>query len=92
MKLTASQLQIIAEKVLDHWKKNNMIHFKADEKKVLARMVELLKQDYQKEIDLEKDVQKMMDELERQHQGEFQKYKMYPMLKQKLAKERKVIL
>lgn len=92
MKLTASQIQAVAEKVLDQWKKNHIIEFKDDEKKVLARMVEILKMDYQKELDLEKEVQGMIEELERTHQGEFQKYKMYPILKQKLAKERKVIL
>ena len=41
---------------------------------------------------IEKEVNKMLDQLERSHSGEFQRYKMYPILKQKLAKERKIIL
>ena len=92
MKLTQIQLESIAQKVLDHWKQNNLIQFKTEEKKVFARMVESIRADYQKELDLEKLVNKMLDDLEQSNAGEFQRYKMYPMLKQKLAKERKVIL
>ena len=92
MKLTASQIQSLAEKVLDSWKKSNVIEFKTDEKKVLARMIEVLKQDLQKEFDLDREVNQMLDGLERNHQGEFERYKMYPLLKKKLAKDKKVIL
>lgn len=96
MKLSSGQLQSltekVAEKVLDHWKKQNLITFKADEKKVVTRMAEVLKQDLQKEYDLEREVHKMLDDLENSHRGEFQRSKMYPILKKKLAKEKKVIL
>ena len=86
MKLTASQIQSLAEKVLDSWKKNNVIEFKTDEKKVLARMIDALKQDLQKEIDLDREVHQMLDNLERAHQGEFERYKMYPLLKRNWRK------
>ena len=92
MKMTATQLETIAQKVLNQWKQDNLIHFKVDEKKVFNRMVEILKQDYQKELDLEKDVIKMLDQLEKSNPGEFQRYKMYPLIKKQLAKDKKVIL
>jgi len=92
MKLTTSQLQIIATKVFELWKKNHVVVFKEDEKKVLSRMIETLKADYQKELDLEADVNKMLDQLERTNPGEFQRFKMYPLIKKQLAKEKKVIL
>lgn len=92
MKLTSLQIQKLAEKVFDHLKKHNVITFKEDEKQVLARAIEIIKADYQREADLEKDVNAMLDQLERTNSGEFQRYKMYPMLKQKMAKERKIIL
>jgi hypothetical protein len=96
VKLSSGQLQSltekVAEKVLDHWKKQNLVTFKEDEKKVFARMTEVLRQDLQKESDLEREVHRMLDELENTHRGEFQRSKMYPILKKKLAKERKVIL
>jgi hypothetical protein len=92
MKLSPLQMQKLVEKVFEHWKKNNVVVFKEDEKKVFARALEAVKEDYQKEAQLDSDVNKMLDQLERTNQGEFQRYKMYPILKQKLAKERKMVL
>jgi len=92
MKLTPLQIQKLVEKVFEAWKKQNIVVFKEDEKKVFARALEAVKEDYQKEADLEKDVNAMMDQLERSNPGEFQRYKMFPILKQKLAKERKIVL
>jgi hypothetical protein len=92
MKLTTPQLQSIASKVLEAWKKQNIVVFKDDEKKVLNRMVETIKADYQKELDLDIDVNKMLDQLEKTNSGEFQRYKMYPLVRKQLAKERKIIL
>ena len=51
-----------------------------------------LKAEIQKESDLDREVNQMLDQLERTNAGEFQRFKMYPILKQKLAKEKKVIL
>lgn len=92
MKLSAQQIQVLAEKILNQWKKQNLIVFKEDEKKVLARMIEILKEDYDREAALDKEVNEMLDQLEISNPGEFQRFKMFPILKQKLAKERKVIL
>ena len=92
MRLSQNQLQRIAELVLQKWKKDQVVNFKVDEKQVLARAVKALADDYQKELDLDRDVNKMLDQLERSNSGEFQRFKMYPLLKQKLAKEKKVIL
>lgn len=92
MKLTPLQMQKLVEKVFEAWKKQNMVTFKVDEKKVFERALNAVKDEYQKEADLDREVNKMLDELERTHGGEFQRFKMYPILKQKLAKERKVVL
>lgn len=92
MKLTPLQMQKLVEKIFEHWKKNNVITFKEDEKKVMARALESIKAEYDKESALDLEVNKMLDQLERSNPGEFQRYKMYPILKQKLAKERKVVL
>lgn len=92
MKLTPLQMQKLVEKIFEHWKTQNVIVFKEDEKKVLARAIEAVKQEYQKEADLDHEVNRMLDQLERTNSGEFERYKMYPILKKKLAKERKMIL
>lgn len=92
MKLTPLQIQKLAEKVLKFWKEHNLIEMKVDESQVLAAMVAELKNDYEREALLERDVNKMLEQLEKSHQGQFERYKMYPLLKQKMAKERKIIL
>lgn len=92
MKLTSQQIQVLAEKILAQWKKQNLVVFKDDEKNVLARVVEIIKEDYDREAALDRDVNEMLDQLEKSNPGEFQRFKMFPILKQKLAKERKVIL
>jgi hypothetical protein len=92
MKLTPLQMQKLVEKVFDALKAQNIIQFKEDEKKVFARAIDAVKAEYQIEADLDREVNQMLDQLERTHGGEFQRYKMYPILKQKLAKEKKIIL
>ena len=92
MKLTPLQIQKVAEKVLHLWKDHNLVTFKVDEKKVLERIIAAIREDYEREANLEKEVHKMLDQLEKSHSGQFERYKMYPLLKQKLAKERKIVL
>jgi hypothetical protein len=68
------------------------VTFKDKEEKVFARGVALVVQEYEREKELDAEVHKMMDELERQNPGGFQRYKMFPMLKKRLAKEKGIIL
>ena len=92
MKLTTSQIQRLSEKILKQWKAQNLITFKVDEKIVLKTIVDVITLNLKKEEQLDQDVKNLMDQMEREHEGQFQRHKMFPMLKQKLAKERKFIL
>ena len=92
MKLTPLQIQKLAEKVLQAWKSQNVSEYKVDDHVVMERAVAAIKAEYEKEAELEREVHKMLDQLEKSHSGEFERYKMFPLLKQKLAKEKKVIL
>lgn len=91
MKLTASQIQRLSEKILKEWKNNNLITFKVEETKVLQAMKEAINLELQAEMSIEKEVHALMDHMEREGQ-EFQRGKMFSLLKNKLAKEKKVIL
>lgn len=91
MKLTASQIQRLSEKILKEWKSQNLITLKVEEKKVLQAMTDAINEELMKEIVLEKEVHALMDSMEREGQ-EFQRGKMFSLLKQKLAKEKKVVL
>lgn len=92
MKLTTSQIQRLAEKVLHQWKIQNLITLKVDEKVVMKTIVDCITEEIKKEDNLDREIMGMIDELQRQHGSEFQRHKMFPILKQKLAKERKMIL
>lgn len=73
-------------------KDTNVITFKEKEDKVHRRACELISAEYARERKLDDDVNRMMDDLERQNPGEFQRYKMFPLLKKRLAKEKGIIL
>ena len=92
MKLTTSQIQRLSEKILSQWKSQNLITFKSDEKIVLQTIKDCITADFKIEEALDRDVHLMIDKIAEEHGEGFQKHKMFPMLKQKMAKERKIIL
>ena len=92
MKLSSMEIEKMVRKVFDALKSNNVAQFKSPEDKVFKRAVELVKEELEKETQLEKEVNSMMDELERQNPNNFERYKMFPLLKKKLAKQKGIIL
>ena len=92
MQWTPSLSHYLAHLVFEEWKKLNQVEWKVSEEKVASAVHQVLLEDLQKEKDLEKEVHQMLDELEKIHPGEFERYKMYPLLKKKLAKQKGVIL
>jgi hypothetical protein len=92
MRMNDKVLQRLVQYVFRELKANQTVIFKEKEEKVAQRALEILRGEMQKEAALDVEVNRMMDELERQNPGEFQRYKMFPMLKKRLAKERKIIL
>ncbi len=92
MKLTTSQIQRLSEKILAQWKTQNLITFKVDEKVVLQTIKDVITADFKREEQLDQDVRAMAEQIANQHGDNMSVGKMFPMLKQKLAKERKIIL
>ena len=92
MKLTDKQMNRIVKYIFEELKSENAVTFKVKEGDVLARGVAIVKANYAEEAALDVEVNDMMDDLERQHAGEFQRYKMFPMLKKKLAKDKGFVL
>jgi hypothetical protein len=66
------------------------VHFDREKFKSLISMV--LKQNMEDEKVLDKAVNDMMDTLEKQNPGSFEHYKMFPLLKKKLAEQRGFVL
>jgi hypothetical protein len=92
MRLTTPQINRLVKMILQELQVAELIQAKVPDDKLLKRGAELIAHQYQLERQLDQDVQKMMDELERQNPGSFERGKMFPMLKKRMAKERKLVL
>lgn len=92
MKLTDKQIQRLVRLVLGELESQKVITYKVKDSDVVERACAIVRGDYVRESQLDMEVNKMMDDLERQNPGEFQRYKMFPMLKKRLAKEKGIIL
>ena len=92
MMMTDKQINRMVKLVFDELKDHNVVTFKDNEEQVYSRAMALVKGDFFKEKDLDEEVNNMMDDLERQNPGAFQRYKMFPLLKKRLAKEKGIVL
>ncbi len=92
MKVSEKFIERLVHQVFKDLKAQDIITFKDKEDRVFRRACDILVQEYQRESDLDHEVNRMMDDLERQNPGQFQRYKMFPLLKKKLAKEKGIVL
>ncbi len=93
MRITEKTMRRMAMAILDGLKEQKVVTFKEKEDVILERALQVIKEDYAREAELDRAVHAAMDEMERQNSGEpFQRYKMFPMLKKRMAKEKGVIL
>lgn len=92
MRLSNIQIERMVRRVFDELKKHNAIEFKDSEEKIFKKAVQYVMQDYAREADLDKEVNAMLDQLEKKNPGEFERYKMFPMLKKKMAQEKGIII
>ncbi len=92
MKISEKQIVRMANAIFKGLKQQKVVEFKEKEEVVLQRAAAIIRGDFSREAELDQEVNRMMDDLERQNPGEFQRYKMFPMLKKRLAKEKGIIL
>ncbi len=92
MKSNEKLVQRLVQHVFKDLKAQNIVTFKEKEDRVFQRACEILLREYERETELEREVNRMMDDLERQNPGQFQRFKMFPLLKKKLAKEKGIVL
>ncbi len=92
MKVSDKLINRLVQAVFKDLKEQNTITFKEKEDKAVQKACAIIRNEYARESQLDQDVNKMMDDLERQNSGEFQRYKMFPLLKKRLAKEKGIIL
>lgn len=92
MKISDKQMKRMAEAILRGLREQQVITYKEKEDTVLERATAIIRADFAREAELDREVNRMMDDLERQGGEGFQRYKMFPMLKKRLAKEKGIIL
>lgn len=93
MRLTKEQVDKISRLVLERLKDKELIAFKADERKVLERIEEIVLADLRAEDSLDREV----EELLKAHSGAMDSQKvdyrkMFNMIKGKLARERGIVI
>ncbi len=77
--------------VLDLWKEKKIITFKEEESVVFSRAIQLIREEYDKERNIEDEANRMVEQLEKQQPG-LERHKLYLGIKKRLAKEKGVIL
>jgi hypothetical protein len=92
MKMSKSQIEKMVRKVFEEWKTNTLITFKTPEDKTFRLAVAMIEKEFEIEAQLDKEVHRMLDDLEKQNPNGFQRGKMFPMLKRKLAEQKGIIL
>ena len=92
MKISEKTMHRLVNTILHELKEQNIIQFKVKEEQVFKKGLEVVKTDFAREQKLDDEVNRMMDDLERQNPGSFQRYKMFPLLKKKLAQEKGIVL
>ena len=92
MKMTGIEIERMVRRVFEELKSHNIPQFKESEDKAYRRAVELVKEEFARETELDIEVNKMLEDLERQNPNSFERYKMFPLIKKKLAKQKGIIL
>ena len=92
MKLSENQINKIAADVFNSLNNNNSVELKKEREQTLKVIKATIKQNIQDEMALDNKVNLMMDELEKQNATEFERYKMFPLLKKKLAEQQGFVL
>jgi len=93
MRLTREQIEKITRLCLDRLKEKELVHLKAPEQKVFERMVDIFLADLRAEDSLDREVEEIL----KGHTGQIDKErldyrKMFNIVKQKLARERGIVL
>ena len=81
----------ISELVLNQLQKEREITLHEEKEPLRNRISHLITKNFKQEKELDQEVQALMDDLEKQGHS-FERYKMFPILKKKLAQKKGFIL
>lgn len=92
MKITPNQIESLVRKVLGELEKKKLVSFNKSKEAVFHKGKEIILGDFEKEAALEREVMGMLDQIEAQQTDQFERHKMFKMLKKKIADERGIVL
>jgi len=92
MKLSENQITKLAAEVYSELGKNESITLIGDFTKITSLISDVVKENIKNELELDQKVNAMMDTLEKQNANSFERYKMFPLLKKKLAEQQGFVL
>ncbi len=93
MKIREEQIQRICSTILSRWKEKGLIRPKADDALLLGKMVAEMTADFRREEELEREVEEILEK----HSGDLARSQassrvMFLKIKERLARERKIVL
>ncbi len=94
MRLKKDQIDRLAEKILADLENTKMVSIKRERKQALEVVKTVITNDIKAEEDLESEAERILDQTLRATGGGsgIDRHKMLKMIKEKLAKERKIVL
>ena len=92
MKMTQNHIESLVRRVLLELEKKKLIQFNKTKEAVLNKGKEIILADFSKEEELEKEVLRMLDDIEKDQTDQFERHRMFKMLKKKIADERGIVL
>ena len=92
MRLNSFQIESLAKKIIGGLDEKKAIQFREGKEVALKKVIEVIEKDFEKEKLLEQEVHAMLDKLEKEQSDGFDRHKMFKMLKQKIAQEKRIVL
>ena len=92
MRLNSFQIESLAKKLISGLDEKKAIQFREGKEVAIKKTIELIVGNYDKEKQLEADVNALLDNLEKEQGEGFERHRMFKMLKKKLADEKRMIL
>ncbi len=92
MSWTEHHTHWFAKKLVQTFENQKEIQLLKDSESVTREVILILSRDLEKEQDLEKETTRLLDELEQTQGSSFDRGKMRPLLKKKLAEKKGIVL
>lgn len=92
MKITPNQIESLVRRVFSELEKKKLVSFNKSKEAVFNKGKEIIFADFEKEAELEREVMRMLDDIEKNNTDQFERHKMFKMLKKKIADERGIVL